>query len=97
MNCCAPSKQIASMSPVRDLGGSEWTNPDFDGSQPAFYYGRVIEISTPRWTAYDAKRFGTQPLRVRIAVPRDDASDHRLTKPLSQASISSDRKPGHGD
>ncbi len=41
---------------------SVWQDPDFDAKLKAFYYVRVIEIPTPRWTAYDAKRFGVKPL-----------------------------------
>jgi hypothetical protein len=37
-----------------------WQDPDFDPGESAFYYVRVLEIPTPRWTAYDALRFGVE-------------------------------------
>ena len=41
---------------------SVWKDPEFDARQRALYYARVIEIPTPRWTAYDVARFGNKPL-----------------------------------
>lgn len=40
---------------------SVWTDPDFNPNVHAFYYVRVLQIPTPRWTAYDAKRFNVDP------------------------------------
>jgi len=37
---------------------SFWEDPDFDPALRAFYYVRVLEIPTPRWTTYDAAFFG---------------------------------------
>jgi Protein of unknown function (DUF3604) len=34
-----------------------WRDPNFNAEQRAFYYARVLEIPTPRWTAYEAARF----------------------------------------
>jgi len=37
---------------------AQWTDPDFDADQAAFYYARAIEIPRPRWSEYDRKYFG---------------------------------------
>jgi len=37
---------------------AHWRDPDFDPDEDAFYYIRVLEIPTPRWTTYDAAFYG---------------------------------------
>jgi len=73
-----PDGKLPPVGNTVDIAGATWTNtigspeliavwkdPDFDPKLRAVYYGRVIEIPTPRWTAYDAKRFGvTMPPEV---------------------------------
>jgi hypothetical protein len=55
-----------------------WVDPAFDPNERAFYYIRVIEIPTPRWTAYDAKRFGVKmPAEVPMTV-----QDRAYTSPI---------------
>ncbi len=57
---------VANASWTNTIGAPElitvWKDPQFDAGERAFYYARVIEIPTPRWTAYDAQRYGVQPL-----------------------------------
>jgi hypothetical protein len=43
---------------------AHWKDPAFDAKQRAFYYVRVLEIPTPRWTTFDAKFF-------KVALPKD--------------------------
>jgi len=51
---------------VNSIGDSQllayWEDPAFESEQRAFYYARVIEIPTPRWTDYDAVRLGAEIL-----------------------------------
>jgi hypothetical protein len=60
------------------LLGAYWEDPTFDPSERAFYYVRVIEISKPRWTAYDQKFYGiTMPEGTRLTV-----QDRAYTSPI---------------
>jgi len=47
-----------------DIGAAElskvWTDPDFDATKESFYYVRVLEIPTPRWTLYDKVKYGSE-------------------------------------
>jgi hypothetical protein len=55
---------VANATWTNTIGAPElitvWKDPEFDPNQRSFYYARVIEIPTPRWTAYEAKYFGVQ-------------------------------------
>ena len=55
----------ADCSTSRDKGAEAlrtvWTDPDFDAEQPAFYYVRVLENPSCRWSTWDAVRVGVTP------------------------------------
>jgi hypothetical protein len=61
-NIVGSTVDVANATWTNTIGAGEmitvWKDPDFDPALRAFYYVRVIEIPTPRWTAYDAKYFG---------------------------------------
>jgi len=58
------SVDIKSATYTNTVGESQlatvWQDPDFSANERAFYYVRVLEIPTPRWTAYDAAFYGTE-------------------------------------
>lgn len=57
-----PTVDVATASYTNDIGDAllmgYWEDPDFDPTERAFYYVRVLEIPTPRWTTHDAAFFG---------------------------------------
>ena len=55
-----------------------WEDPDFDRAERAFYYARVLEIPTPRWTTYDSAYFNVE---LKDDVP-SSIQDRAYTSPI---------------
>lgn len=74
---------VANASYTNDIGDVElaavWHDPDFSEDDPAFYYLRVLQIPTPRWTAYDAERYALKDLPERLPMV---IQDRAYTSPI---------------
>jgi hypothetical protein len=73
---------IATASYTNTIGDAvlagHWVDPDFDPAEHAFYYARVMESPTPRWTTFDAAIFGVKlPDRVPPTI-----QDRAYTSPI---------------
>jgi hypothetical protein len=73
---------VANATWTNTIGSPElitvWTDPEFDPKIAAAYYARVLEIPTPRWTAYEAKRFG---IKMKKEIPMVNV-ERAITSPI---------------
>ena len=69
-----------------------WTDPEFDPSLHAFYYARVLEIPTPRWTTIQAAQLGIAPPDVVSATVQERA----WSSPIWYTPTAEARKNGQG-
>ena len=73
---------VASATWLNTIGAAQlsgyWQDPDFKASERAFYYVRVLEIPTPRWTTYDAAWFD---LELKKEIPKT-LQDRAYTSPI---------------
>jgi hypothetical protein len=65
---CEPNRAQVSLTDCRwdeNAGAKElrtlWTDPDYDAEEDAFYYVRVVQNPTCRWTTYDSLKLGMEP------------------------------------
>jgi len=74
--------EVESATYLNSIGATDlavvWLDPDFDAQERAFYYARVLEIPTPRWTTYDAAFFD---LDLDAEIPRV-IQDRAYTSPV---------------
>lgn len=74
--------EVESATYLNSIGATDlavvWLDPDFDAKERAFYYARVLEIPTPRWTTYDAAFFN---LELDAEIPRV-IQDRAYTSPV---------------
>ena len=73
----ASTVDIANATYTNTVGAVElktvWTDPDFAPGESAFYYARVLEIPTPRWTTIQAKQLKVAPPDVVAATIQERA------------------------
>ena len=85
---------VAAASYTNTIGAATlstvWTDPEFDASQEALYYARVLEIPTPRWSTFDAKTLGVEPMAPATLQER------AITSAIWYAPTAADAKKRHG-
>lgn len=73
---------VATATLTNSIGDTElktfWSDPEFDPTLKAFYYVRVLEIPTPRWTTFDAVKYN---LEMTDDVPRT-LQERAYTSPI---------------
>lgn len=62
--CNLPAVDTRTAACAGGVGASalrtHWRDPDFDARQRAFYYVRVLQVPTCRWSTYDAEKLGIE-------------------------------------